>query len=196
LWAGEDHETKPVTIMFAPVQQVILPPPLVATPAYFRPVGRIFFGTRSFANQIDVDMLRGCQLTLPASQVSLQVGLDPIPAGSQDINVLLGGGLSFLPIVRTAPLTRTIYFDPVVGSPSLPVIIPFFAKRVVLLTNAGGAAVLTFTDAAAAVAIATVTYASGAASLAIPVDIPNDATFILLTGLDGVTARLIFELAV
>jgi hypothetical protein len=196
-WSGEDTEVKPVTVMFAPVQQVILPPPLVATPAFFRPVGRLFFGMRGFTNQIDIDMARGCQLTLPASEVSLQVGLDPVPVTSQDITMLLGGGLAFYTILRTAPLTRTVYFDPLGAGLSLPVIIPFFAKKVTLLRVGAAAMTIGFTDAAVASIISEVTIASNAASLAIPVDIPNDATFIIITNAGGaVEARLIFELSI
>jgi hypothetical protein len=196
-WGGVDVETRPVSIMFAPVKQIIYPPPLVATPMFFRPVGRIFFGTGGFTNQIDIDMARGCQLTVPASQVTLQVGLDGVPLASQAVQMTLGGSISFMPIIRTTPITRTIYFDPLGGGLSLPVIIPFFAKRVTLLTAAGGAMTIEFTDAAVATVIASVIIASSAASLAIPVNIPNDATFVAISNAGGpVEARLIFELSI
>jgi hypothetical protein len=139
MWGGADAETLPVTVIFAPVQQVNT---FFGAPGVnaLRPYGIIQFGTRGFLTKAEVDIGRGCQFTVNASQVSLQVGLEgPAPGETPAPNtsMLLSGMLSFYTTTHRPPVTRTIArpFYPDSSTPSEIFFIPPFARGVMLLAN-------------------------------------------------------------
>jgi hypothetical protein len=133
LWnADADVECLPVTVTFGSVT------PVgntfggdVPTSALFRPYGIIQWGTRAAAINAEVDIGLGTQLTLGASMVSLQVALESVaaaPSGFMDLT----GMLSFHPVIRFTPVTRTKYFDADGIATSVTFAVPKFAKNVVL----------------------------------------------------------------
>lgn len=149
-WGGEDAETTPITVTFAPVQQAVAgnaatnyagDPPQIAFGV--RPFGIIQFGTRGFLPRAEVDIGLGTQFTVSGSSVTLQVGLDltrdtfNVPIAS---NMQLAGMLSFHPVIRTTPVTRTRYFDGLVSGAEAFTTVPPFAKQVTLWTTNQAAA--------------------------------------------------------
>lgn len=149
-WPGEDPETVPVSFTFAPVEQLSQHGFELATRAI--PYGIIQFGTRGMMVKAEVDIGTGCQGTLSASAVTLQVALEPfVPTNlalQQPGIMKLAGMLSFHTIVRTAPLTRTRYREDHLGggafSSQIPV--PPFSKSVFLPGTGGAGLVLDFMD--------------------------------------------------
>ncbi len=149
LWGGDDAETTSVTVTFSQVQQLNNAAGLVMTSdAVVIPYGIIQFGTRGFLVKAEVDIGLGCQITLSASRVSLQVALEPTTGIRKTAQ--LSGMLSFHPIVRTKPITRTKYFTTAVAA--VTVLCPAFAKDVVVFRDTIGVAMtLLFLDSNAAV---------------------------------------------
>lgn len=149
-WTGEDAETLPVSICFAKINDPNTPRNVNWCKPYG--VGIIQFGTKSSLLTAEVDIGLGCQLTVPASMVTLQIrsvprtiaalAVDPFP-------MIFSGMLSFNPILRTQPVTRTVFSDdPLALATSFR--IPAFAKslRVVKRDAAQLArqAIITFFD--------------------------------------------------
>ncbi len=89
------------------------------------PFARVVWGTRGFLGTADVDIGTGCQFTVSASQIRVEVGLDNIGIAGGTMN--LSGMLSFRSIMRTSPLTRTLV-QAVTTDDIYP--IPPFSKRV------------------------------------------------------------------
>lgn len=191
-WPGDDSETRPVSIVFAPVQQIGETP---NEPPILRPFGIIQFGTRGFLTRAEVDIGLGCQFTVPASAVTLQVAMEPsTPPGS----MILAGMLSFNPIVRWSPITRTLYGDQVgwVGTSVAPFIVPPFAKNVSFWRNPITTAVtLFFLDSSGAESYRVVLAANTIMTDPIPLsgDIVSIGTDVGLVGLTS--AKLIFGLS-
>jgi len=136
-WGGPDAETLPVTVTFAPVQQV--------TQQYSQmpilPYGIVQFGTRGFSVKAEVDIATGVQFTINASAVTLQVTLeDPgaffAPPGSVVATVILAGMLSFYPTTHTTNLTRTKKALAFTG-PSVPATfaVPPFSRNVTIFNR-------------------------------------------------------------
>lgn len=190
LWQGAAEETRAISATFS---AAFVPDALAA--GAVKPFGIITFGNRGFVATAEVDIGQGgCQLTVAASAVTLQVGMDPAAVGENNATLLLSGMLGFNTIVRTAPLTRTLYLDGAQTTASGALRIPAFAKAVWLersklsdaltmnIQNAGLATLSQF----ALLANAYQTW---------PIILPNDAFYISITGGDGTgKARLIFEL--
>ena len=135
--ADSDVETTAVTIQFLPV--VNLSFDFVARREKpVRSYGVINFGTRG-VYKAEVDIGPGVQLTLNASEVSLQVALEDMRTGPFATNdpaqLIIAGMLSFLPCVRTAPITRTKYFDFLDPLAATTIFIPPFAKKMIIYTN-------------------------------------------------------------
>jgi hypothetical protein len=135
-WAGDDAETIPISVTIAPVQF------LGDTPAVsqfkssdpFRPFAVVQFGTRGMSVKAEVDIGQGCQFTISASSIDLQVGMDSDPSNSPPgtFQMKLAGMLSFHTIVRTQQITRTIYRGAFAGGDAANpnITIPPFAKSV------------------------------------------------------------------
>ncbi|SRR5579871_60896 len=133
-WSGEDVETRPVSVMFSPVQPIFEFVPM-GSGLVISPYGIVQFGTRSYAARAEVDIGLGCQFTVFASQITLQVALDTFPGlilPSPPPQILLGGQLSFNPIVRTSQLTRTIFLPLNNFAGVITTVVPAFAKSVTL----------------------------------------------------------------
>ncbi len=142
-WTSEsDVETTAVTIQFLPVVTSV-PVNMTFGERPIRSYGVINFGTRGVYT-VEVDVGLGQQLTLGASEVSLQVALeDTRSLGVIDRTIVLAGMLSFLPCVRTAPLTRTKYIDGLATGGFSQVIIPPFAKKLDVFRDQGNASAYT-----------------------------------------------------
>jgi hypothetical protein len=119
--ADSDTEVSPVTITLTPVQQIILPgvadaskqDPNALANAQFRPYAIIRWGIRGGPPQeAEVDIGMGCQFTIGANFVTVLVALEPRSSALVSVATMqLGGALSFYPIVRTKPITRTRYME-------------------------------------------------------------------------------------
>jgi hypothetical protein len=191
LWAGEDTETRMVTVVFAPLQPIMTP---AAGGRALRPFGRVFFGTRSFSYNFDVDIARGVQLAISASQVSLQVGCDPA-FGPTPTSMILGGTLSFGVPMHTTPITRTAYFDPQTGT-TVKTVVPLFARSAILyMTSATSTISLAFINSNGVIIYS---FTTTAGVLMDPILLSNDVAFIDTTRVAGpdTESRLIFELGV
>ena len=203
LWEGEDAETTPITVTLGPVTGVgLTAEPYTAVPWLF-PYAIVQFGTKGFATNFEVDIGVGCQFTLTASMVSLQVALEDPPTGfpSTNASLQLSGMLSFGPTNRQpCPITRTLVRQVTLVGGTVTVPVPNFAKRVWLITS-DGTAVQPAIQIAFLTASGTQNYAYAAASGApftVPLIISNGTFQIGLTipggGVASLFATLVFEL--
>ena len=130
MWGGADAETLPVTVTFAPVDPI---PSYTSNPTQgvLRPFGVIRWGTRGFSARAEVDIHRGVQFTLNASEVELLVGLDRQFA-DPGTPFKLGGMLSFYPTTHRPQITRSYYVDSFVAATGFNVDVPNFARGVKL----------------------------------------------------------------
>jgi hypothetical protein len=128
-WAGDDAETVPVTILVAPVQQQLFSGPTSTS----RPFAIITWGSKGFSVKAKVDIGQGFQLTLNASSVVVQVGLEASTKFPTPISQFFTGMLSFYPPTRVLPVTCTVYIDDLVGGGVVgqSVLVPAFAKNVI-----------------------------------------------------------------
>lgn len=127
-WAGQNEETLPVTITLSPVQRVVtFAGGSKATPI-FDPIGIITWGTRGVTVQAIVDIGQGCQFTVGASVVIVQVGMTQ---NNSNASMSISGMLSFQSPGHGTPVTRTLNLP---GDTS-NVNIPSFAKTVSLAKN-------------------------------------------------------------
>lgn len=202
LWPGDDRETCPVTVTFMPVQQIdrFLSD---SGPVYaaLRPYGIVRAGTRGAMPQpIKVDIGRGCQFTINASQVSLQVALHQT-TGVQ-ASMQLYGALSFWPCTHQSPVTYTEYLDGIT-LPSEEVFIPPFAKGLFVMndeTLTKSTFSVQFINSSGNVCGEYTYPALGVGNPALPlgfIPIPNDAVAVRLidmAGLGALSWRLIFQL--
>lgn len=193
-WPGEDEETLPVTIMFTPAQDITFPAS-AADPA-LRPYGVIQFGSHGVPARLEVDIGLGVQLTVGASQVTLSVGLDSIVGVTPQMR--LGGTISFYPIVRTLPVTRTRYADApnAIAGASLFFSVPSFSGNVVFLplAPANGYAI-DFFDSSNTLVYSTPTLTG---PTQVPVALSSDIVMVGLRNVAGGDARgrLVFGLRV
>lgn len=130
-WIGRDEESLPVSCAFAPLNATIAVDSGVSS-AGLRSYGVVRYGTRAYQAEIEVDIGRGTQFTVPGSAVQLQVALEPIPDGfgGEPTFAQLAGMLSFYPIVRTEPVTRTRYVDALGAGDNVTLTVPAQAKSV------------------------------------------------------------------
>lgn len=130
-WAGDDAESCPITFTLGPVDQV--PAELLNN---FNPFAICRWGTHGYSLTAEVDIGRGCQFTVAGSAAVLTL-VNPttesalIPGAPTALS--LAGMLSLgLPVVRTAPITRTTRIL-VAGGDTVRVRVPAFAKSVRLV---------------------------------------------------------------
>lgn len=127
-WVGHDTETTPVTCLFnsaAPIAQS------GANTRSRRPFGIVIYGTSGTINTVEVDILNGCQLTIPASSVTLQVAMEAIPSiGGTTPAMNLSGMLSFFSVLRGKPVTKTLYIDNLAPNATKTINIPNMAQTI------------------------------------------------------------------
>jgi hypothetical protein len=137
---SDDSETTTLALVIAPVQQQVttdldfVSDPLLLGPVLGnRPYARVQFGNRGFSQFAYIDIGTGAQLTVSGSMVTVEVGLKVNPNIATAAMQLAGMISSFKPIMRTSPLTFTLYADDggVVSTNIYPV--PPFAKRVTFI---------------------------------------------------------------
>lgn len=152
-WTGDDAETTPVTVTIASVEaQPYQTDNPGADYAPQRPYAILQFGTRSSLVTAEIDVGVGCQFTIGASMVTLQMALAIGPVANPTVPQVprvLAGMLSFHPIVRTQDITRTIYcIDDVASASAINYDIPAFAKSLKIIRANNGllAGLLRFFD--------------------------------------------------
>jgi hypothetical protein len=194
-WVGDDAETLPVTVTVAPVRQS------TTTASSFRPIATVQFGTRGFLVTVEVDIGVGCQFTVSGSQVTVQVGMDQtaiVNSGSAGSGPMtLTGMLSFYPMVRETPVTRTIYVDTITAVEQ-KVSVPALAKNVSIWRTAGATAILlNFYDSNNIAIVYSFSLAANATMLSPGIPLTGDVEFIGVSTTAGADTpgRLIFELS-
>lgn len=210
-WTGPDNETVPITVTAWPVAQLAqvgsstFPGP--GPEHHWRPYAVAQFGTRGFSVKLEVDIGLGTQFTVSGSSMTLQLGMTPQPGVGGEPNVptaamKLAGMISFLPVVRTAPLYRTRWVGDFVLSAALTYLIPIpaAAKTVSYLggnyNNAGATLNFLTFDAV------TVQYKVVPITPMDKIPISDDIIYIVVGDLTGggamldQLARLVFELGV
>lgn len=195
-WTGDDAETLPITVTLGRVNKTL--PAKGTVYATRAPFAVLQWGTRGSLLSAEIDIALGCQLTLAASMITVQVGVEGFIAtpSTAEEPIILSGMLSVHPIVRTDPITRTIIAVASGGVTSR--LIPVFAKSLVIeKTSSGVACTIIFLTEAAGTA-GTFLLAAGVQQLT-PIEIPNDAIAFTITndatGFDA-NARAIFNLAI
>jgi hypothetical protein len=109
LWeADDDAETGPCTVTFGMVTSPGIESGAVSA---LRPFAELFWGTYGNFLKAEVDIGRGTQLTVNASVVGVDLGLDAISVADATNPVNMSAFLSFRQCVRTAKLMRTKYID-------------------------------------------------------------------------------------
>lgn len=178
----------------------------------FRPFAIVQYGTRNASISFEVDIGPGTQFTIGATAVNVMVQMDAYKPGTSFAaneygSLVLAGQLSFYPIVRTAPVTRTIYYDAgqietnyvqIEAANVITIVVPLFAKRVSFFRDnsiAAGADTYNFQDSQGN----TVTLGTVAANAYFtePVLLPGDVYFIQIQGAGASLAsyRFVFELS-
>lgn len=195
LWQGDDAETCPVNVTFAPVQQLVTVAAGSGLAANaLRPYGIVKFGTRAMTVDVEVDILKGCQFTVGASLVALQVALDKVPQGSTGATMKLMGMLSFHAPQRTTDITRTKYVDNLTAATQENIVIPPFAKTVQVLHGDPTQVVFVGFIDANDVTVVLLTFVAGVVMQ--PVLIPGDAVQIYVYCAGGANSfRAIFGLS-
>jgi len=197
LWQGDDAETTPITVTLAPVAGVNAAPyrnsaTVGVPPAY--PYAIVQFGTRGFLANFEVDIGQGCQFTLTASTVSVEVALEqPAAPTANSVEAQLSAMLSFGPTNRQpAPITRTLRRSVTAGVTEA-FIVPHYASRIALqLGDPAGTYLLTFLNSIAD----NISAISGTGSMLSAVDLPNGcyAVSVKNTGAGNFVTAVIFEL--
>jgi hypothetical protein len=196
LWnADSDAESRAVGVTFS-----MLPVSIQFGAFDVKPFGVVRWGCRGVSALAEVDIGTGCRFAVEGSQVSLQVGVDAAVAPANPCSLIMSGMLSFSPVMRPTPITRTVYIESVApssttaGTPIKP-----FAKSVSFWRAAlsTGPIVLHFRNSALQ-DLYTVSIAANAV-LTDPVPLANDVTQIAVENQDGINtlqhARLIFNLS-
>lgn len=204
-WGGDDSETLPVTVVFAPVQQV----QNAIQQVELQPIGIVQFGTRGMAVRAEVDIGTGVQFTINASSVILQVTLetDPnfvFPPGNNTLaTARLSGMLSFYTTTHTNSITRTKLVYPSAGPVATNVVVPPFSRNVYICrsttaTNPTGAALTLDFKNSQGFTVHTRFLAAGA-YIDEPIPLGNSVVSIDVTytggGFSGPVVSLIFGLA-
>lgn len=194
-WTGDDAETLPVTVTLGRVNKTL--PSKGTIYAARSPYAVLQWGTRGSLLSAEVDIALGCQLTIAASMVTVQVGLEGFITTPSAVEepIILSGMLSVHPIVRTDPITRTVICT--TGGVVTRRLIPAFAKSLVVekASSTVACTIIFLTEVAGTAG--TFLLAAGVQQLT-PIEIPNDATSFTITN-DATNfdaaARAIFNLA-
>lgn len=136
-WVDGDAHAQPVVVTFAPISQI---GGIASQIDAARAIGIITFGTKATQQTIEVDIGQGCEVQVSGSSVTASVALEGgnsggVPDGDQ-LTATLAAMISFRTIFRaSAPITKSVYFDPLSGAGSHLVPVPAFAKKVWLTRN-------------------------------------------------------------
>jgi len=198
---GSDIESQPVSIAFARVSPnpSTINGPEAGLLRPFRPYGIVQWGTRNAAISCEVDIGAGTQFTIAATAVNIQVAMDDnlrlvpfTPPGT----LLLAGQLSFWTIMRTAPITRTLYYDLQAVELTTDFPVPSFAKKLWLLRSDSTQPVQLFFEDSQTNVVYDFTLAAGAFQTQ-PIILTDDIYFIHVQSLAGNLNefRLCFELS-
>ena len=122
-WVGLDEEAYPVSVAFAPVPLIPADPP---SGTIIRPFARVEFGTHNGKFVVDIDVGRGKQITIPGSTVAVSVGLDP----TSNTAYRMAASIGYFTVVRTEPLTRTLYVDDSTAGNTTTLVVPNFASSI------------------------------------------------------------------
>lgn len=192
-WQGETAETVPMTVTF-----FYYPSTLNISSFDYRPFGRVQFGSNGIITTVDVDIGLGTQFTVSGNVITLQVGLET-PGGGIPATPLLprfGGTVSFYPVVRTTPVTRTRYVDALDGGQNAIIQIPNFAKSVNFYRVPDMAATISFLGTTAIYTV--VGYAPGADNAVRKFPISDDMTTIEISNTaapgTALNVRAVFDL--
>ena len=117
-WSGDDAETTPVTVSLFNKGRVSVVG--FATVESVSVDARIRFGTKGIADEVEVDVNNGCQLTVSGSEVAVAL--------RSNAPVIASAALSFRQITHQQPITRTVQ----IATGALNVSVPKFAKSVVI----------------------------------------------------------------
>lgn len=197
LWeADDDGETGPVTVTLGLVNPLGIETQATSS---IRPFAYLNWGTYGFFQQAEVDVGRGCQLTINASVVAIALALDG-DTGALDAQnpANLAAFLSFRQCVRTAALIRTRYIDGLALSASQTVTVPPFCNNLLpvqMSDSPGGSLLLNFLDSKNAIRYAlTITNGSQVA----PIPLTSDIVSVQVTNQTANTqsVRLPFELSI
>jgi len=147
VWAGYDEEAIAVTCAVYPILPVQATVATLGKGAW-RPYASITIGLRGAKQTIAVDIGMGCQFTVAASLVQIDVAMDPVASGAAlSTGATIGGHIAFRGVTRQKPITRTAYIDNIGSGLTKRVFLPLFAKDVTpYSTNA--APTLNFLDIA------------------------------------------------
>lgn len=187
-WTGADEEACPISIMAYPLDIALA----ASGDNGVRPFVNIDFGTRDGRATVTVDVGRGIQLTVPGSTAFVRVGLDP----GSEISYRIAASIGFYTIVRTTPLTRTLYIDDLAGSGSQALARPAFASGLLFERSAPASQwLLEFVDGSGAVVYSRILQAN--AYFDTPIQLSNDIVSVTATNQSGSSgsARAIFVLA-
>lgn len=198
-WAGDNTETRPVTVIVAPVQPIVLD----TQGAIFRPFARISFSTGATQISVDVDINRGIQCTVSCSAIQLLVGLDAdvsgngVPVAQQILNI--SAMLSFDASMRQTPVTRTVWMDTPKGGAVTRFAIPAFAKRVMALTSGNNYTVARLLGVEDSIGDGYTVPIAANSQMTVPVDLPGDAVNITQSDATGAhdvgPCAFVFELS-
>lgn len=192
-FVGDDTETGAITVTFGAVRPVT--PALVGIGVSQKPVGIVAWGTRSFQQQVEVDIGVGTQLVVSGSACTVSVKLDPVvEAFTNPGTMTLSGMLSFHEVVRSyTPITRTVYMDNISAGGNTRVVVPAFAKSFTLQRTNSTSATLQLQNANGDVM--TTVFVAGFQDT--PIVLPGDIFFIGVVDTAGggmSNPRLIFNL--
>lgn len=136
MWVADDNsETVAITVTFGPIATIIQ---LVnqLNPSELRPFGVVQFGTRGALQTVEVDIGRGCQLTVSGTQVNVSVALDAPSLGNVQNTTTLTGMISFYPIQKHVGLQRTRYVDALAaGVTTGKLVVPPFARDLTIYNS-------------------------------------------------------------
>lgn len=211
-YQAADSETTTMTLVIAPVQQqVTTDKEFVTNPLDLngagilgnRPYARVQWGNKGFSQAAFVDIGTGQQFTLSGTMLTIEVGLKINPNITTPSMQLAGMIASFKPIMRTAPLTFTVYADDVIVAPPINIYpIPPFAKKVWFIKQTIGDVVTLNVINFAHSPPGVFEYQAGApiaanTQMTDPIILPNDAVAISATNAAAnAQGRFVFELGI
>lgn len=126
-WNGADEDVRSVTCTFTEM--------ITGAFAKFRPYGIVSYSIRDSTTTIEVDINQGCQFTIGASQVLLEMAIPidiaPLTGFDKDAK-FYAGAISFDQVFRTTPITRTIYSENLADGQIYTGRFPKFTRRIVV----------------------------------------------------------------
>ncbi len=140
-WNGaSDSETTPVTITLSPVN------PEQNNPGADDIRAIVKFGTRDSLTTVLVDVGQGCQLTVSGSTLVVDLEFPTSTLYPAGVTNKIQASLSFFPIVKSVPATKTERLGEIAGAGSGSIRIPPFSKTVTTVRENGGAFTINFLE--------------------------------------------------